>query len=96
MVLTGITTNTCYAPIPQTIALNNGEAKICRNVGKEDINLEVEVKALGTPANRKLTDVNLLNYGDQGGRGWRGRAWWLSTVGRGTPTSPMSILIKSS
>jgi hypothetical protein len=70
--------------------------KYAESVGKEDINLEVGVKALGTPADRKLTDVILLNYGDQGGGGWRGRTWWIFTVGRGTPTSPMSILIKSS
>jgi hypothetical protein len=70
--------------------------KYAESVGKEDINLEVWVKALGTPADRKPTDVILLNYGDQGGGGWRGRAWLILTVGRCTPTSPMSILIQSS
>jgi hypothetical protein len=45
--------------------------KYAERVGKEDINLQVEVKAPGTPAARQLMDIVLLNYGEQGGGGWR-------------------------
>jgi hypothetical protein len=45
--------------------------KYAESVGKEDNNLQVGVKAPGTPAAKQLMDVVLLNYGDQGGGSWR-------------------------
>jgi hypothetical protein len=97
MVLIGITTNAWYAPKSQNIAptriifgLLSQAATMpsiwhVESVGKEEIYLQVGVKAPGTPAARQLADVVLLNSGDQGGGDWRRAvvAWIHGELHRG-------------